>query len=271
MSKEHATASPPSPQEQKDKFRFRKVTPPRNRLPEEVQEESHPVPDDHRPSSDAGSRLPQDSFSSDKSDAKSAINKDSTAVGMTETSPKRRIWDWTGMGMGTGRMGLMGRRPHSEWRTPTLASRAGSDSVSGINGALESKKSVDSVDDFSLESTTVSDPQNMALRTEAAMAKLEGLGISTASLDPALFSQTKKSSDDLVANATPSPYALGNGKTAMGMHEQSPPPSPSPQPRRRDTPMEEEVRNTSSPYRIPKYKIALASHILSPAGKKASA
>lgn len=173
-------------------------------------------------------------------------------------------------------MGIMGRRPQSEWKTPgIMTSKA---ATTAVNGALEGARTIDgsgSLDDFSLISSTSTDPDNAAKQTEAMAAKLEGLGISHSTIDSMSFSQTKRSSDDLVAsmNQTPSPNALksGNGHDDQDI---SAPSTPSPQSRNKNKSTDkladsENPENTPSPHRIPKYKIALTSNILS-AARKAS-
>lgn len=91
-------------------------------------------------------------------------------------------------------------------------------------------------------------PEDDDVLSQTAAAKPEGLGISSSATDTSLFSpeefaQTKDSSDDLVdaasVNGTPSPKRVGDGD--VDKHGEG-----------------------DSPHRIPKYKIALASHLLSP-------
>jgi hypothetical protein len=180
--------------------------------------------------------------------------------------------------------------------------------TSAVNGALEVGRAPQtnisnsgSFDDFSLLSSTMTDPDSALLNGEAAAAKLEGLGIANGSVDPSFFSQTKRSSDDLVAASstmgTPSPHMFRNDESpSMDDHgDRSPPATPSPHPRNRpdsttpvagklDAPADttptgksplpdepDSTKKTPSPYRIPKYKIALASNISSPARKQTSA
>lgn len=258
-------ANPPSPAEQKDQ-KYRKVTPPEKRTPSPAQP---PPPDGHPESSDKTplDSLPNDpSDSTDKGDLRTGAIADKAKTGPDDTSPRRGLWipEWARMGT---RM-AMGRRPQTEWRVPGIMTSKAANSA--VNGALEGGKSIDgsgSLDDFSLMSSTSTDPDNESKRNEAIEAKIEGLGISSSTVDPSLFSQTKKSSDDLVAsiNGTPSPNALRNSdSTADGSDTTSPPATPSPQPRNQNN-VTDNSENTPSPHRIPKYKIALASHILSPA------
>lgn len=141
---------------------------------------------------------------------------------------------------------------------------------SAVNGALEDRRMTASQDDFSVPSTTATEPENEERIEEMAAAKIEGLGISNTTVDP-LFSQTKRSSDDLVAsiNGTPSPKATKGDQWASGddsiastdegqVHDDSRPATPPPKKER----VASEI--TPSPHRIPKYKIALAANILSP-------
>jgi hypothetical protein len=138
-------------------------------------------------------------------------------------------------------MGIIGRRPQSEWKAPGIITTKAA--TSKLNGALEGRRTVEgsgSLDDFSLLSSTVSEPGNEAQRQEVIAAKLEGLGISNSSGTHGdhtlLFSQTKRSSDDLVAslNDTPSPNALRAGASSSEKSDTSPLATPPPHPRNKD-------------------------------------
>ncbi|KAL1608013.1 hypothetical protein SLS60_002952 [Paraconiothyrium brasiliense] len=247
-STEHATAGPPSPKAERDKFR--RVTPPERLLPSPPlteESQSHPVPVDHPPNSDGGSH--QASITSSES------GKDENA--MPEfTSPPRGIWQWARAG---SRLNVLGRIPH-----PPMTLKA---ATTAVNGALGGSKAV-TKDDFSVPSTVSTEPHNEERLEEAAVAKMEGLGIANSTVEQhSLFTQTKRSSDDLVAsiNDTPSPQAKEwtNGEDVATNGVPNEPITPSPASRKAQTNgvMSD---NTPSPHRIPKYKIALASHILSP-------
>ena len=256
---ENAIATPPSPQEQRDKFR--KVTPPQARLlGPALEEESLQAPEDHPQSSEGELHQPLDSSPSDASD-----KGGSTKQAIDDTSPKRGIWEWARVG--TGKLGIIGRIPNPGNMTSKAA-------TSAVNGALGGGKTADSsgsLDDFSIPSTMSTEPENQERQDEAAAAKIEGLGISNTSMDanvvPPSFAQTKRSSDDLVAaslNGTPSPNASKTGLSMNGddSHDMTPPVTPSPASRKKATKDESDV--TPSPHRIPKYKIALTSSLLSP-------
>ncbi|KAF2732920.1 hypothetical protein EJ04DRAFT_513566 [Polyplosphaeria fusca] len=267
-STETVTATPLSPNEQRDKFR--KVSPPLVRLPDRaLAEESPQVQDGPLPSSDDGSLSQLDSSRSDVSD------KAASPKIIEETSPRRGIWDWAKAG--TGRLGLIGRIPHPGIMTSKAATTA-------VNGVLEegkTTKDVGSLDDFSVPSAVSTQPDNEERLQEAAAAKIEGLGISNSSIEepienPPHFAQTKRSSDDLVAasstTGTPSPKAFRTSESVMDDNDdesESMPATPTPPARVKDTKMDAE--STPSPHRIPKYKIALASHMLSPSTTPRSA
>jgi hypothetical protein len=217
-----------------------------------------------------------------------------------------------------------------------------------LNGQLNGEPIQESQDDFSVPSATTTNLGDAERVDRAVAAKLEGLGITHANMVSPSFSQTKKSSDELVATAssvgTPEPktfkdepWTNGEGSTPSGASKGSPPSTPdTPTPLQRrketnggtvdsptsthakdrkssnspehrsDTPIEAEDislqetpkipslenrspsanmtpdsnhvptatssakrssqhKNTPSPHRIPKYKIALASNPLTPA------
>ncbi|KAJ4353587.1 uncharacterized protein N0V89_005317 [Didymosphaeria variabile] len=253
-STEHATAGPPSPNAERDKLR--RVTPPERLLPSPPlteESQSHPVPADRPPSSDGGSHQHQASITSSEN------GKDEIAK-PEHISPPRGIWQWARAGT---RLNMLGRIPHP----PTMTLKA---ATTAVNGALEGGKAV-TKDDFSVPSTVSTQPHNEERLEEAAAAKMEGLGIANSTVEQhSLFTQTKRSSDDLVAsmNDTPSPQAREwtNGDdvedvTANGVPIEPITPSPASRKAQTNGVMSE---NTPSPHRIAKYKIALASHILSP-------
>ena len=114
--------------------------------------------------------------------------------------PRRGIWDWARAG--TGKLNIIGRLPHPEWKSPSSASKASS---LVVNGAQRPAKPSSPHDDFSIPSTTATEPDNLPQQQLTAAAKIEGLGISALSpmmpsMSPHDFSQTKGSSDDLIAN-----------------------------------------------------------------------
>ncbi|KAF2262178.1 hypothetical protein CC78DRAFT_535058 [Lojkania enalia] len=253
-STENATATAPSPKELKDKLR--KVTPPQQPPPspalDDGSQELHQAHGDRPPSSSGESRQPLDSSASDTSD------KGGTLKPIAEdTSPRRGIWDWARVG--TGKLGIISRMPHPA----IMTSKAANTAVSGALEGTRTAQTLGSFDDFSVPSMTSSNPENGALQQEVAAAKIESLGISnstvdTGLVDPNSFAQTKGSSDDLVAGSThgtPSPRAMREDDTSVPL-------TPSPQPRKKEP--RDGSESTLSPQRIPKYKIALTSDILSP-------
>lgn len=117
-----------------------------------------------------------------------------------QSPPRRGIWDWARAG--TGKLNIIGRLPHPEWKSPGPAPKA---SGLVVNGAQRPLKPSSPHDDFSIPSTTATEPDNLPQQQLTAAAKIEGLGISALSpllpsMSPLDFSQTKGSSDDLIAN-----------------------------------------------------------------------
>ena len=166
-----------------------------------------------------------------------------------QSPPRRGIWEWARAG--TGRLSIIGRLPHPEWKGPASASKA---EGLVVNGAQENGRTTDSHDDFDIPSATATEPDNAENQQTAAAAKLEGLGISHLGhmMSPNDFSQTKRSSDDLIANASettgsPSPRIIrheawtnGNDTTPTASKPTSPttPDTPTPPQRRSDSIMD---------------------------------
>lgn len=281
-------------------------------------QKSPQVLDEHLRSSEDTSRP----LLGSEQDGKEFKQAEESAPKAVQRTPSRgSIWEWARVG--TGRLSIIGRLPHPEWKGPA-SSKAMSDLTT--NGMPENETILESLDDFSIPSMTKTEPYNEERQLEAAAAKLEGLGVVTASsiMSP-FFSQTKRSSDELVAASstasTPAALALktedwsyGETSTPSAASKDSPPSTPdtpTPQQRRRDTPVESDAtptkdapkkvapksskssvyeavtngngnsngtpaklrsasKDTPSPQRIPMYKIALASHLLSPARSTAS-
>ncbi|ORY16833.1 hypothetical protein BCR34DRAFT_475953 [Clohesyomyces aquaticus] len=264
MSIEHATASPPSPKELRDKFR--RTTPGKNRESPVAEEVSQPLltAQDVLLQSFEGEARPLPGMPPDKTLGDTSCKVNGTAPVQEDPSPRRGLWEWARSG--TGRLGLS-RIPHPEWRGP-MSSKA---ATTVVNGVLGGGRSVgETRDDFSIPSATSTEPENEARKEEAAAARLEGLGLANNMID-SMFSQTKRSSDDLVAEAstTTSPDLVRD--------EVNPPSTPSPPERKKPsddsgstTPssmkkaLNETPDTTPSPRQIPKYKIALAGSLLSP-------
>ncbi|KAH7359822.1 hypothetical protein BKA66DRAFT_573931 [Pyrenochaeta sp. MPI-SDFR-AT-0127] len=318
-SKETAVATqPPNPDmtkdREKDRERLRKVTPPdrQRRQQEQIQinrseiSESRPALDERLQSSDDMSRQPHDSALIEVGDE----NMGGATKGLQRTPSRRGIWEWARVG--TGRLNIIGRLPHPEWRGSGTAKTLADFSVTGTP---EDGIPSETQDDFSVPSATNTQPNNEEPLMEVAAAKIEGLGISDSNVTTSpSFSQTKRSSDELVAASstasTPAnlstkaeDWSKGEISTPSAASKDSPPSTPetpTPQQRRRDTLIETEStpthstsskdashtpqaqseekslngaisktkpssNNIPSPHRIPKYKIALASNLLSPA------
>lgn len=120
-----------------------------------------------------------------------------------ESSPRRGIWEWARAG--TGKLSIIGRLPHPEWKSPASSSSPKPEAVV-VNGTQPHPTTTPRTphDDFSIPSTTTTSPHNHTQQALTAAAKLQGLGISNFSAlpSPADFSQTRPSSDDLIANAS---------------------------------------------------------------------
>jgi hypothetical protein len=155
--------------------------------------------------------------------------------------------------------------------------------TAAVTGALEGKAATK--DDFSVPSTVSTEPHSEEQADVVAAAKIEGLGLANSTYEQgSMFSQSRNSSDDLVASLTdytPSPEAQqwtnGDDKTSNGVPSEPVTPSPAsrkaptngampeytPSPSRRTPTNRTLSENLPSPHRIPKYKFALASTILS--------
>ena len=274
----------PSPKEQRDKFR--RETPPKKRLPNPM---LPPAQGDHPQNSGGEPRQVPSSFTSDEGDKKSAIKQADISP------PRRNLW----ARFSTGRLGIIGKLSHPELRGPgILTSKA---ATSAVTGALDEGKIAESLDDFSIPSSTSTKPgtvlpsairspimisaengtltpiEDGALNDEVAAQEFDGLQTPNGVVDSALFSQTRLSSDDLVASMsdTPSPRYLFRNKSPPTTPSPLPPPpkmkelkdssadaSPPHPPESNET--NEDWGNSPSPRRIPKYKVALAANILSP-------
>lgn len=314
---ETAVAShPPSAPATKDLAKPKRAVTPEKPTAEEAEApKPRPAHEEHHPSSEDASPLQQHSEPQDEGSA--------VTNGAAYQSPRRGIWEWAKAG--TGKLNIIGRLPHSERKGPTSAPKTESPL---LNGAQEHARMTESHDDFYIPSAIATEPDNVERQETAMAAKIEGLGISSLStiLSPNDFSQTKHSSDDLIANASettgsPSPMMMqhadwnnGDDTTPTTSKPTSPttPDTPTPPQRRSDSIMEmpkprvvkddapakvdkktpqkaqreaaespapksgpsptkSGTNGTGSPRRIPTYKIALASSLLSPARRSASA
>ncbi|KAJ4357030.1 hypothetical protein N0V95_002836 [Ascochyta clinopodiicola] len=325
---------PPSPDTTQDWAKLKRVITPENQANAAVAApKSREVLAEHRRSSEDA---PPPQQPSEADEEVSAVTNGS----VHHSPPRRGIWEWARAG--TGRLNIIGRLPHAEWKGPASASKA---EGLVVNGAQEYGRTTESHDDFDIPSATATELDNVEKQETAAIAKIEGLGISSLStmMSPNEFSQTKRSSDDLIANASettgsPSPRIMrheawtnGDDTTPTASKPTSPitPDTPTPPQRRTDSIMEmPKPRETKEPShsstaqaggeeeavasaqsssnapktprtqehehdvehdpaasappkangglktgqrRIPTYKIALASSLLSPARRSASA
>lgn len=337
-SPEMAIASlPPSLDAAKDREKWRKVTPPERKRPSpehsqmlgETRTSSHPAHGEPLPSSG-------NTFRPSIEGGKDAIEneegmQDTQNDALQQTPSRRGIWEWARAG--TGRLNIIGRIPHPEWRGPAFARNPGT----AING-VHDQTIHEAHDDFSIPSTTATEPDSVDRQREAASANAEGLGMGlgiagTHFMSPS-FAQTKRSSDELVATASSTgspearvhdePWTNGEASTPSAASKDSPPSTPdtpTPQQKRKDPPHHKDASiegsspatngeshqpkdnssknapvsassdptptkkkptsadtpksntsaktskgpRTSSPHHIPKYKIALAPNLHSPA------
>jgi hypothetical protein len=206
---------------------------------------SRPVQEEPLPSSDVTSPQPNKSR---KETIDEEEGEDQGTVGLWQQTPSRRgLWDWARAG--TGRLNIIGRIPHPEWRGPMTVMNT----ESATNSASNGETTHEAHDDFSIPSTTATISDDAERQREAATAKLEGLGIVQSTIMSPSFAQTKQSSDDLIAAAssTGSPawqqHADGhwtNGITstpsaASKDSQPSTPDTPTPQQRKREIPAKE--------------------------------
>jgi hypothetical protein len=249
-SPEMATGSlPPNQDATKDREKWRRVTPPerkklspeQNKIPEEEETPlQRPAQEEHRLSSEGVSRrLPDKDVNFPNHDtAKSETSHE-------KSSSRRGIWEWARAG--TGRLNIIGRIPHPEWKGPHVANGHVVSSANVANGTQSGSQ-----DDFSIPSTTISESKEEQDST-ILTAKAEGLGIAQVATMSPSFSQTKMSSDDLVAAAsstgTPesrvSQYERMNGEhsSPSSTSKDSPPSTPdtpTPQQRKKDTPAKDQ-------------------------------
>lgn len=242
-----ATATlPPNQDATKDREKWRRVTPPerkrlsseQNKISEEEEAPSQRLAQEERhPSSGGASRQLPDKV----------MNAPTTDTADSETShekisSRRGIWDWARAG--TGRLNIIGRIPHPEWKGPPAANGHVVSTTIVANGNQSASQ-----DDFSIPSTTTSQSKKEEQDSTILAAKAEGLGIAQVATMSPSFSQTKMSSDELVAAAsstgTPesrvSQYERTNGElsspsSASKDSPPSTPDTPTPQQRKKDTP-----------------------------------
>jgi hypothetical protein len=206
---------------------------------EETKTQSLPAQGEHRQSSE-GMRPPRNE--SDEGTVVERAGEVQAASSLSPQSPSRRgIWEWARAG--TGRLNIIGRIPHPEWRGPPTARKLSATS----NGLANSGTIYESHDDFSIPSTTATEPDNVEQHNESISAKLEGPGLVSSTFMSPSFAQTKRSSDELVAAAssTGSPesrlhevehWTNGDASTPSAASKDSPPSTPdTPTPQQRRT------------------------------------
>jgi hypothetical protein len=277
---------PPNPDAAKDREKWRKITPPERKkrppeqgqIPEgtETQTQSRPALGEPLPSSGDMSRQLRDNT---KEASEAANSREQTGTTEPQRTPSRGIWGWARAG--TGRLNIIGRIPHPEWKGPAVANRQDA----AINGASNGDTINKAHDDFSIPSTTATEPDNVERRQVTDTAKIEGLGIENV-ISPS-FAQTKRSSDELVATAssmgTPDSRGLGdepwtNGETTPSAASRdsapSTPDTPTPQQRRKespDRPQGQKTDNHESPTRKPRREDIVSESENASTPKKASA
>lgn len=201
--------------------------------------QSHQVPGGHLPSSEDTSRLPTERETATLSEDHDA-EQEEAASALQKTPTRRGIWEWARAG--TGRLNIIGRLPHPEWRGPISVG----DANTATQAAIQGDPIVEAHDDFSIPSTTATEPDNAARQRDMAAANMEGLGIANAHTMSPHFAQTKRSSDELVstASSTGSPesrtngdvqWTNGQGSTPSAASKDSPPSTPdTPTPQQRE-------------------------------------
>jgi hypothetical protein len=244
-----ATASlPPSLDAAKDREKWRKVTPPERKRPspeqsqtlEDTRTPSHPAQGELLPSSENPFRP---SIEGDKNAAENEESVyDSASDALQKTPSRRGIWEWARAG--TGRLNIIGRIPHPEWRGPPVP-RSSSSAMNGVHDQTIHEAH----DDFSIPSTTATEPDNADQQREAVAAHAQGFGIASTHFMSPSFAQTKRSSDELVAAASSTgspesrvheePWTHGEASTPSAASKDSPPSTPdtpTPQQKKKEPP-----------------------------------
>jgi hypothetical protein len=205
--------------------------------------QSLPAPEEPLPSSEGTARPPNEGGRETNEEEE---DEGQAAIALQQIPLRRGLWDWARAG--TGRLNIIGRIPHPEWRGPVSIRNQ----ESATNGATIGGNIYETQDDFSIPSATTTRPDDAEQHCEAANAKLEGVGILQANITSPSFAQTKQSSDDLIATAssTGSPawqryvdehWTNGETTTPSAASKDSPPSTPdtpTPQQRRKGMPTE---------------------------------
>lgn len=262
---------PPSPTERRRRSILPKTTPPKDnsQTVATTLQKSHPALDEHPQSLDGEPRL-TDSSSSSIHSPRSSIKEPLPSTEFVLQT--RGIWEWARL----GRMGIISRKSEPPGflttRAATLAMTGALQDSRGLNS------STGSPDDLSLVSATSTFLTNSENSSSALGMRSDGAGISNTSdsydFGP-FFSQTKGSSDDLVAasstNGTPEAERMRTGDVILEESEPSTTTSPCPQPKSipaaasvNSSAKNDQMSNKTGKDHVPRYKIALASHIMSP-------
>ncbi|KAF1912839.1 hypothetical protein BDU57DRAFT_521402 [Ampelomyces quisqualis] len=242
---------PPSLDAAKDREKRRKVTPserqklsPEHTQPlEDTRTQSHPAQGEPLPSSEDTFRP---SIEGDKDQIENGeCEQDQASDALQQTPSRRGIWEWARVG--TGRLNIIGRIPHPELRGPAMSRTSGP----AING-IHDQTIREAHDDFSIPSTTATEPDNADRQRDPAVAHADGLEIGGTHFMSPSFSQTKRSSDELVAAASSTgspesrvqddPWTNGKMNTPSAASGDSPPPTP-------DTPMPQQSK-TELPHHV---------------------
>lgn len=250
-SPEMAIASPPPNQDaSKDREKWRKVTPPERKRPSldqrrtqertGTQLQHQALEEPLQNSENAHRQLHLNEGKGNKNDLDQAFVKDE----MQQSSPRRGIWDWARAG--TGRLTIIGRIPHPEWKASTTTRPQ-----NGVTVAQREESASKTQDDFSIPSATATIPDDEERHSQLTTARMEGYGILHTNITSPSFAQTKGSSDELVAAAsstgTPESriskdehWTNGMGSTPSAVSKNSPPSTP-------DTPTpQQRKKNVSS-------------------------
>ncbi|KAH7385258.1 hypothetical protein DE146DRAFT_621966 [Phaeosphaeria sp. MPI-PUGE-AT-0046c] len=189
--------------------------------PGEVEEGDAARAQETVPGAQSNGTRDQDAVTPSPRRAPPKLRRHEAANALQKTPTKRGIWEWARAG--TGRLNIIGRIPHPDWRGPTTAVHG--DTIPEAH------------DDFSIPSSTATEPDNVQRQREMVAANMEGLGFANAHNMSPHFAQTKRSSDELVstASSTGSPesrtngdvqWTTGEGSTPSAVSKDSPPSTP---------------------------------------------
>lgn len=225
-----------------------KATLPENLSPTGTTEKKPPVQDEHPRSSDVDIRHPVSSL--DNQESESDVGGDTMAdTTMLDTAkPDTTKPDTAQLDtakLDTGHSNIHKQSPPDFWKWTRIARTGLMRSITEPSGytlpnpvtpaphVARETHVAGSLDDFSLFSSTSTSPGDFPRHHEIIDGRIEGLGISHTSIDAILFSQTKRSSDDLVGasssiNGTPSPNNLRTRDATLDDSDTSSPTTPTP-------------------------------------------